>query len=939
MRALNAKEEDLLDRVLRKPELQFFFFRKLKGLHWFEPLSQKGFFAPENNPEPEIDKEEGTVNIPYWPVTEYLVTTSIELIDPSNEEYAKKILNLIKEVTSYAQTKKYSNYRTWWQFSKIINNIPLHLIDIEDIELIDYWLDDHYDRGLVLEQLGEIWLPRLLENPDQTSSQITLRLIDCLYQTKFILRKAGTYEDIEPMFRADSWYVKQVTEKVAKLAGSKLGLPPVESFQGKLIEIFNKLDNDRFSYIWRPAIEKHPQNRSSEDAINLLIDAYRDSLLGFVDKDIEQAAHYINSIFMNQYQTLIRVVIYIVNERFDVFKDLVDLILVAGHLRGIFQHELWHFLHNHYTKFTSDQKTKITELIEGLEILSDEGIMEEAPTAYKRTIWLSAIKDYDKQTTQLYKKYASITNAEPEHPDFSFYTSVGWAKTQSPIPVEHLLTLETDSLIETMNKYGPTGRANELSREGLINSFKEVVKTRADEFYREFPKFINGDLALIYPILESYRELWDKNRELPWADIWSSLLDFCAEIIARHDYWAEDETSEDRHVIANKRRIISEIGQLIKEGTKSDDHAFDKKYLPGAKEVLLVILDRQKGEEIKKNDDAVMVAINSPRGHCIEALVNLTLRACRLADKESGEHSQAWSQFEPVYNTELKRSGQYKYEFITLLANYILNFLYISSEWTLSNLDSIFDQSDYQKWLCAMQGYSYVDKIHKDVYTHLKVKGDFLKALDDENIQDHVREKVIQNIVVAYIQGYEDIDDPESMIALLLSRSKYIELQQVIWFLWTLREEDIAGLKEKVFNLWPKFLEITDIESKEGRKLFSQLCHWAAFIDKIDATTEKWLMQIAPYAEEDYNSPYLLESLATISESQPFDVQKIWLKMINPSIRDYPPDAIRKILRDIITFGPEGERKAKEVVDAYLKQGIERPSMFLKEIKDTVNGV
>ncbi len=939
MRPLNAKEEDLLDRVLRKPELQLFFFRKLKGLHWFEPLSQKGFFAPENNPKPEIDKDEGTVNIPYWPVTEYLVTTSIELTDPNNEKYAKKILNLIKEVTSYAQTKKYSNYRTWWQLSKIICNIPLHLIDIEDINLIDYWLDDSYDRGLVFEQLGQVWLPKLFENSDQKSNQLALKLIDCLYQISFIQRKAGIYGKLEPIFRPDSWYVKQVTEKTGMFAGSKLGLSSVEYFQGKLIEIFKELDNDKFSYIWRPAIEKHPQNRSSEDAINLLIDAYRDSLLGFVDKEIKQATQYINSIFTNQYQTLIRVVICVVNERFDVFKDLVDLILVAGHLSGVFQHELWHFLHNHYAKFTSAHKTKIIELIEGLEILGDNGIMEETPTAYKRTIWLSAIKDDDEQTTQLYKKYVSITGVEPEHPDFSFYTSVGWAKTQSPIPVEHLLALDTDSLIETMNKYEPTGRADEFSREGLVNSFKEVVKTRGGEFYREFPKFINGDLALIYPILESYRELWDKNRELPWADIWSSLLDFCAEIIARHNFWAENEASEDSHVITNQRRIISEIGQLIEEGTKSDDHAFDKELLPRAQEILLVILDHQKGEEIKKDDDAVMVAINSPRGHCIEALVNLTLRACRLADKEAGNHAQAWGQFKTVYDTELKRSEQHRYEFITLISMYILNFLYISPEWTRANLSNIFDQSDYQKWLCAMQGYSYVNGIHQDVYTHLKVKGDLLKALDDENIQDHVREKVIQNIVVAYIQGYEDINDPESMIALLVNRNNYVELWQVIWFIWTLRKEDITGLTEKVFNLWPKLLEITDSESKEGRKLFSQMCHWTAFIDKIDATTEKWLMQIAPYAEEDYNSHYLLESLAIISESQPFEVQKIWLKMINPNIRDYPPDAIRKILRDMITFGPEGERKAKEVVDAYLRQGIDRPSTFLKEIKDTVNGV
>ncbi len=806
------------------------------------------------------------------------------------------------------------------------------MIDVEDIKLIDYWFDDPYDSGLIIEQLGELWLPKLFENPDQKSSQIAQKLIDCLYQIKFSSQKAGEYKDIKVMFRTDSWSVKKVIEKTAKLTGFKFGLPSVEYFQGKMIEIFNKLDNDRFSYIWRPAIEEHPQNLSREDAINLLIDAYRDSLLGFVDNDSEKATRYINSIFTNQYQTLIRVGIFVVNERFDVLKDLGDSVLVAGNLKGIFQHELWHFLHNHYAQFTSDQKNKIIEMIERLEILGDNEAIEEAPTSYKRSIWLSAIKDYDEQATELYWKYVAITKIEPEHPDFSSYISVGWAKPQSPISVEHLLALDIDSLIETMNTYKPTSRADEFSREGLVNNFKEVVKTSADKFYREFPKFINGDLALIYPILESYRELWDKNRELPWADIWSNLLDFCMKIIARHDYWAEDETSEDSHVITNKRRIISEIGQLIEEGTKSDDHAFDKEFLPRAKEILLVILDHQKGEDIKK-DDAVTVAINSPRGHCIEALINLTLRACRLADKDSGKHSQVWSQFESVYDTELERSEQYKYEFITLVSMYILNFFYISPEWTRANLSSIFNQSDYQKWLCAMQGYSYVNTIRQDVYTHLKTKGDFLKALDDENIQDHVREKVIQNIVVACLQDYEDIDDPQSMIAILLNRKKYIELQQVIWFIWTLRGEDIAGLKEKVFKLWPIFLEIADIKSKEGRELLSRLCYWASFVDKIDATTENWLMQIAPYAEEEFNSPYLLESLAVISVSQPFEVQKIWLAMINPQIRDYPPDAIRKILQDLLSFKPDGDRLAKEVVDAYLRQGIERPSTFLKEIK------
>ncbi len=132
MRELNAKEKDLLDRVLKKPELQPFFFRRLKGLHWFNPLRDSGFFASEKNTMPVPAREEGYVSIPNWPVTEYLVSTSEELSLPENKEYALKFLDLIRTITLHAKTKNYSNFRTWWQLAKIIRNIPVHLIKAED---------------------------------------------------------------------------------------------------------------------------------------------------------------------------------------------------------------------------------------------------------------------------------------------------------------------------------------------------------------------------------------------------------------------------------------------------------------------------------------------------------------------------------------------------------------------------------------------------------------------------------------------------------------------------------------------------------------------------------------------------------------------------------------------------------------------------------------
>lgn len=935
MRELNVKEKDLLDRVMKKPELQPFFFRKLKGLHWFNPLHDNGFFAPEKNPKPILAREEGSVNIPFWPITEYLVKTSEELSAPENEEYAIKFIELIRIITLHAKAENFSNYRTWWQFAKIIKNIPIYLIEVKDIELIDYWLDDTYNRGLVAEAVGEKWLPYLLERPDDRSHQIALRLLDCVYKVNFVEKKTGDYERKEPLLRYDSYHAEKITKNIAKLSGLKLGLPAVEIFQSRLVSILDEGDKDSWLSIWRNAIEETDQNGSLDDVDDLIVAGYRDCLSGFIDNNAQEATNYIRSMFGGQYQTLKRVAIHAVDKRYPVLKNLVDTALFPEYFYDNFRHELWHLLNSHYNEFSPDQKKKVIEIIEGLEVVDEDKSVNARATAYKRAIWLSAIKDYSDKTIELYKEYTNITKAEPEHPDFSYYMTSGWVEHKSPIPIEHLLTLSVDSLVDTINNYKDTGRGwlNEPGLEGLVNSFKVIVKTKAKDIYREMTKFSGSDLAFIYPFIEAYHELWNEKRELPWNDVWSCLLDFCLELAKRDKFWPAENAKEREPFVANRHWIVGAIGRLIEEGTKSDDHAFDKSLLPKAKEVLLILLERQEGEEFNLDSDAVSVAINSPRGHCIEGLVNLTLRSCRLADKEHGNHTQAWNQYEDIYEAELKRSQRGEYEFATLVAMYLPNFNYMSREWVISHLSDIFDQSNYQKWLCAMQGYSYVGTIYEEFYKYLKARGDFLKALDDGCLEKRVNERIIQNIAVAYISGFEDIKQSDSLMSILIIRKKLDELSELIWFIWTMRKKDDVKLREKVYALWPRLLDIVDVASREGRILASNLCHWAAFVDQIDATIESWLLKIAPYADENHNASDLLQSLAVISNSQLLEAQKIWIKMLESYSYGYSEEAIRQIFKNLIALGGNGERKAKEVVDAYIRHGIERPRTWLAEIR------
>ena len=159
------------------------------------------------------------------------------------------------------------------------------------------------------------------------------------------------------------------------------------------------------------------------------------------------------------------------------------------------------------------------------------------------------------------------------------------------------------------------------------------------------------------------------------------------------------------------------------------------------------------------------------------------------------------------------------------------------------------------------------------------------------------------------------------------------ELSQLIWFIWTLRKKDDQNLYGKVLELWPRLLQAIDIGSREGRKLASRLTTWSVFVTEVDDTNRDLILQVATFADEDYNSHDLLESIARISAAQPQEAVAIWQVLLQGSAPDYPEEAIREAFANFVASGDEGRRDALAIVDEYIKRGNEKPSLWLQEIQ------
>lgn len=929
-KSLTPKQKSAIERIKSNPALQPILFNKAVGIHWFRPFGEAGFLSPNDIPGPIPQKEEGSVSIPVWPITNYLAATSPELLEPGNEEYAIAFMDFIRAATCFAKERNFGNYRVWWQFSKIICNVPPLLLNESDLQLIDYWLDDTYERGLVAEILGIQWLHKLLDYQEQHCKDLALGVTDLLYKTKIVPSKFGFGEEKDAIFRFENYYAQKITQQSASKVGQSLGINAVILFQKHLQDILDILGNDQWSSIRRRAIENHAQNSRADDTEDILIEAHRDALLAYVTVAPDAASNYVATILEGPFETLQRIAIYAIGKRYPELKRLVDRVLIEKYFHSNFRHELWHLLNARYPLFTISQKKLVKERILGLTEIDDSGQQSQAGTAYRRIPWLSAIKSYDEDLAALYQQCTDTIGGEPPHPDFSSYMSVGYVSPRSPISQDELLSLDIIKLIDVLKSYRNPGKFDEPSIEGLVKALRQAIKAQPLKFHKYLQQFIDLDLPYIHAIIEAFSELWVEQAQLPWDDVWGPLLDFCASLIQQEKFWSAENVLPRSSFVANRFWITSSISRLIQHGTISDEHALSRKYLDTAEAILQHILSKEEGEEFKPEADAVHIAINSPRGQCFEAFINLVFRSCKLADEEHGHHKDTWEHFRTIFETESAREDGY--ECATLIARHIPLFLYMSNEWTEENFVNIFDSRNHQKWLCAIQGYSFVNVVHDQVYKYLKGSGDFRLALADQNLKDQTDRKIIENIAVAYLNDLENLEDPENLIDYLIHDKFYTELHHLIWFIWSQRKNANEKLTEKVLVLWKRLMILVDPDTTKGKALGSKLCDWLVFIEEVDDLNRAMIHSVVACTNEDRFSFDLLDNIARISDRQPEEAFKIWKVLLRVAGVWYPQEAIHSAFKNLIKSGPRGIQNAKEIADDYLLRHNSDPHNVLQQL-------
>lgn len=177
----SIEQVEFVLRLLRDTVYEKYFLKRVKVSHWFDLLNENNFFEPKRVPAP-MPTGDSHYSIPEWDVLGYLEEISKQLKDFSVEDkgkYEDELIKIIKKISKArkeifekdSQDLALDNFRTWYSFTKILQNIPEAKIDTEIIGYLDIWMNSKFNTVLPSLEIGNKLLPRFINSANISKAE------------------------------------------------------------------------------------------------------------------------------------------------------------------------------------------------------------------------------------------------------------------------------------------------------------------------------------------------------------------------------------------------------------------------------------------------------------------------------------------------------------------------------------------------------------------------------------------------------------------------------------------------------------------------------------------------------------------------------------------------------------------------------------------------
>lgn len=940
MTAFSSKELAFIDLMTQGKDRAATGFRLLieqapRPLdEYFDLLHERGLLIPDGNQE----------IIPSWPALEYLEATAKFSSQSDNPDLAGKIMDIVRKVSrkGKSEIRKRKNYYVCLMLAKIVGSVPLSAVKLEDIDLLPFWLDNELHNGAIAKEINESILPRSLNENTTGSLEVACRILYHCTVVKWVPEYGMSDKYLRPITIIKDYWLGEMLKRHISDLGEKKPKETAEIFATRLKEIFNTNKTKKptdYSYMKRPAIEKHPQNWRHGEPVDHFVEGLRDVLSQWVERKPAEARQFVRGLMNEDVGVIRRIVIHTLNHHWPVLNEMYLAVVSVDLLQQEYLHEMYELLSARFMEMTDEQKSATLDAIRNLspiDIIEEED--RERWLKSEQRQWLSAIAD--KGDASVDNWFAELDADESigklsSHPNFSFYRESGSLTDTSPYTVQELLYFaEKGTLVNQLNEFRETNNWRGPTRDGLANTLADVVKENPEVFLKFITEFDKADYPYKYGIINGFKQLWDthtkeQDKDIDWDEAWEKLVGFFEAILNGEDIRQRTE-GDGFHRTPTQNRIQPIIAEFLNAGTRVDNHSYPATLLSRTRKLITRMLENTE-PAAEASEEAVTQAINSAKGKAIEALFIHTLRECRVKDEEVEEHHTIWSEIRPVFEKELDKCKGTNFEFSALAGNYLIYLDYISHEWLQENIQRIFPEKYTDNFLCALNGLVY-ERTSQPVYDMLAEAGILDRALHIELKGTHTKEGLLERIALAYLWGSESLTGPR--FTYLFEAVRLDSLEIISNFFQSLDSRELEPEQvDRMTGFFNYTIDWSQSLNDPPAKLLSSLSMIICYIKSIDDEVLTRLKYVTPYLD-DYNGSRYIEELERLTEHNLNEVCEIFRNLSVTYLPSYDhEDRLKLFIKKIAEYDSDMKNVALHYADNLAKSDMPGMMELYRELK------
>lgn len=723
----------------------------------------------------------------------------------------------------------------------------------------------------------------------------------------------------------NSYHLARVLKASARKLGELRGADAVNMLSRRLAEYIGSPEDDKYSYIWRSAIEDHEQDAYRDDSRAVLVDAVRDAALGATTAKIPEALSVAMMLLQSPYPTLTRVGIFVCGEHYGILGSVFWQCAKENWFIDIsYWHEIYWLIKNTFTRFSVAEREQFLQIVEQLKgEWSDRLRQQEWDETHRRDLLHPAFGLGDSTVDSRYIALVQRWGPVREHPDFHTYSTSGSAGDRSPVTSDALISMSDEELVAFLKAFEPDDRGwDGPTYRGVASSISAAVRGSPDGFVQRIGLFANLARPYQHGLLRGLKERWtDDKRNIDWP----ATLSLLRSIVSSPAFGIDLASDQPKGWEPSVHWVVSDIADLIKVSSDKERH-LPAELNPLCLNILCLVLDAMVPNEAGKSDDAVSRAINSPRGRTIESLIHLALAMRREEIAAKTGSNDTWGYVGSVLEAELATSELgLNADFAAMAGMYCVNLHYLNAEWTEANFDRFFSSINEAAWNCAAQGFAYQRYLYDWLFNSLVRSGHLRKMVFSESLPDQVTEKALQFLGFAYLEDMESLNE-EGLLSELIAGLNVKALTQLCWFFWTLRGETRPYKHTtKILTFWMKVAEQIRANKANLPELLSALSKLAVFLYELTPTTMAALVEAAPHAEITHHGYILVENLTRLANSYPKEVATIFRAALSGFLPVYDKEDVIKLVSQLANAGEADE--AEWICNEYAK----RDSTLLKD--------